>query len=236
MFIDKVEIIGKIEKDLYLNEIPAINHLKKVPIVFTSPVTFFAGENGTGKSSVIEAIAIASKFNPEGGTKNYSFSTAETHSELWKRIRISKTVFFKWGYFLRAESFYNAANYYDNLEENQKKFLMNLSHGESFLSVLEDNITSEGLYIFDEPEAALSPMKLLSLMVLIDKAVKYGSQFIIATHSPMLMTFPNSKLLYFTDKGIEEIPYYETEHYFISKQLLNSPDKIFKSLFDDDID
>lgn len=232
-FIDSIRICGDFDRDEYLNDIPAIRSLKTAPIRFDAPLTFFVGENGAGKSTLIEAIAVACKFNPEGGTKNYMFSTRDTHSELWEKLRITKRGFPKWGYFLRAESFYNSASYSDSFDYMPTHF-HEQSHGESFLAVLEQNIGANGLYILDEPEAALSPMRILRLMVLMHRAILNGSQFIIATHSPLLMTFPDSKLLYFGEDGVEEKPYYETDHFLISKKLMSCPQKIFEELFDGD--
>ena len=149
---------NRIDNDSYLKEIEAFNGVEKLD--FNKSITFFVGENGSGKSTLLEAIAIAHGFNPEGGTKNYVFSTHDTHSELCDAIKISKGYRKeKWGYFLRAESFYNVATQEENyadLKHPSAKY-HEKSHGESFLALAQDNLHPNGLYLFDEPEAALSP-------------------------------------------------------------------------------
>lgn len=190
----------------------------------------FVGENGTGKSTLLEAIAVAFGFNAEGGTVNFNFCTRETHSELYKHLTLGKRGFADDGFFLRAESLYNAATNIDILDEGvleERKIinsyggvsLHNQSHGESFLSIVQNRFSGHGLYILDEPEAALSPMKLLTLMAEIDRLVKDGSQFIIAIHSPILMAMPNSEILEFSKDGIKNVSYQDTEHFKITKSF-----------------
>ncbi|MFR8976083.1 MAG: AAA family ATPase, partial [Eubacteriales bacterium] len=202
------------------------------------------GENGTGKSTLLEAIAVAFGFNAEGGTKNFSFSTNQTHSELCDCLTISRSKFARDGFFLRAESFYNVAT---NIEEMDQEpaaappvidsyggiSLHKQSHGESFLSLVQNRFGGNGVYILDEPEAALSPAKLLTLIAEINLLVKKNSQFIIATHSPMLMTFPNAKIYQFSEEGIQPVTYSETEHFQLTKRFLNSPGQMLDILLDD---
>ena len=173
----------KIEENSYLRKIEAIHNLEK--LVFEKPITFLVGENGSGKSTLLEAIAVAYGFNPEGGTKNYSFSTYDSHSKLYEAIRVAKGFRkAKWGYFLRAESFYNVATkeeeYADWGHPSQKYH--EKSHGESFLALAQNQLRPNGLYLFDEPEAALSPQRQLTLLMEICSCAKQGSQFIIVTH------------------------------------------------------
>ena len=231
-------------KDSYLYDLPVVQHLrteKSLPI--TNAVTFFVGENGTGKSTLLEAIAVAYGFNAEGGTRNFNFSTNQSHSELFKHLILAKSSYPKDGFFLRAESFYNAASYIDQIDREPSfqppvvesyggVSLHEQSHGESFLSLVQNRFGGEGLYLLDEPEAALSPTRLFTLMVEMDRLVKKNSQFIIATHSPILLAFPSAKIYEFFTDGIEAVPYESTEHYKVTKQFLENPERMLKYLLE----
>jgi predicted ATPase len=218
--------------DTYPFNIPAVANLQKLS--FHPDVTFIIGENGTGKSTIIEAIAIAMGFGPEGGTKNVRFSTADTVSELHKHIRIAKS--YKRPsdfYFFRAESFYNVATYMDTtgyLGGYGNKSLHRRSHGESFMAALTMKLKGNGFYIFDEPEAALSPTRQMSAITAIHDLVKNGSQFIIATHSPILLAYPNSKIVQIDSEGLKEKKYEDTEHYKITRDFLNKYDQMINIL------
>lgn len=225
----------------WLRKIPAIAHLMREPLQLHRPITFFVGENGTGKSTLLEAIAVASGFNPEGGTRNFNFSTNDTHSNLSQHLRLVRTRFPKDGFFLRAESFYNVASYIDQIDSEPglggkviRSYggisLHDQSHGESFLALVQNRFNSNGFYLLDEPEAALSPMRLMTLMAEIHTLAAGGAQFLIATHSPILMTLPNAQILQFTTEGIEEVSYRETEHFQITKQFLDSPERMLHYL------
>lgn len=235
-YISKILFDGNVDENSYLNNLPVIKYLKKEKeISFSSPVTFFVGENGTGKSTLLEAIAVAFGFNAEGGSKNFTFSTNDTHSLLCEHIEIAKRRFAKDGFFLRAESIYNAATYIDEVKATHNYggvSLHNQSHGESFMSIIKNRFFGNGIYILDEPEAALSPNRLLTLMSEINELVKNDSQFIIATHSPILLAFPNAQILEFNEDGIKEVSYTETEHYKITKSFLDNPEKMLYYLFD----
>lgn len=208
-------------------------------LTFHENVTFFVGENGTGKSTLIEAIAMAMGLNPEGGNKNTTFATEETHTSLNKFIRTIKgfnkpTDY----YFLRAESFYNVATYMDRLippplQGYGGKSLHQQSHGEAFMSVISNKMRGGGLYFMDEPEAALSPSRQMSALVEINRLVKMGSQFIIATHSPILLSYPQAKIYQIDDTGIHKVSYEETDHYQITKNFLNRHDMMLKELLDE---
>ncbi len=224
-------------KDGYLDLIPAVNHLKcGNPLTFSSPVTFFVGENGTGKSTLLEAIAVAFGFNPEGGTVNFTFSTNSSHSCLYEHLTLKKRRFAKDGFFLRAESVYNLASNIDEIRAVGSYggvSLHNQSHGESFMSIVQNRFLGKGLYILDEPEAALSPGRQLTLLAEIDRLVKDNSQFIVATHSPILMAYPGAEIFMFSKNGIIRQEYKETEHYKITKEFLNSPERMLKYLLKD---
>lgn len=233
-YISEIHFDNSLGNHSYLNKLPIIKYLSKVrKLRFSSNVTFFVGENGTGKSTLLEAIAVAYGFNAEGGTKNFSFSTNKTHSELWEHLTLVKKDYAKDGFFLRAESLYNAATYIDEVDATHNygnTSLHNQSHGESFLSIVQNRFSGKGLYILDEPEAALSPMKLLTLMAEMDTLVKDDSQFIIATHSPILMAFPNAELWEFSQDGIQKVQYRDTEHYQVTKSFLDNPERMLHYL------
>lgn len=206
-------------------------------------VTYIVGENGTGKSTILEAIATAYGFNPEGGTKNFNFSTIETHSDLHKYLILVKGIRKpEDGFFLRAESFYNLATNIDKLDQHNfgSKIidsygglsLHEQSHGESFFSVFVNRFSGEGLYILDEPEAALSPSRQMSMLSRIHELVLKNSQFIIATHSPIIMAYPNS-IIYEIKDGINKVKYEDTEHYLVMKSFMNNTDKMFDILMED---
>ena len=222
----------------YLYGLPVIQYLNKCEVLkFNAPVTFFVGENGTGKSTLIEAIAAASGMNPEGGSRDHSFSTVNTCSGLEELITLVRTVSPKDAFFLRAESFYNMASYLDDtnlmLRYGGVSFHRQ-SHGESFLALIQNRFEGRGLYILDEPEAALSPKKLMSLLTIIDDLVKRDSQFIIATHSPILTAYPDSEILQFSDDGIVKTDYFETEHYKLTKMFIDNPERMIHYLIDTD--
>ena len=236
MYLRGIRLGKPPEKESYIWSIPAISYLKQVDsLTFHSPVTFFVGENGTGKSTLLEAIAVSMGFNAEGGSRDFSFSTKETHSELYEWITTIKTVSPKDGFFLRAESFYNIASYLD--ENSELKRYGNVSfheqsHGEAFLSLITNRFEGNGLYLLDEPESALSPLRLMSLLAEIDRLVKEDSQFIIATHSPILLAFPQAEIYECSDSGIRKVMYRETESYQLTKQFLDNPEGMLHYLLE----
>jgi len=222
---------NKIEQHSYLRNIEAINGLERLE--FTKPITFFVRENGSGKSTLLEAIAVAYGFNPEGGTKNYVFSTYDSHSELCNAMRISKGYRkANWGYFLRAESFYNVATKeeeYADIAHPSEKY-HEKSHGESFLAIAQSQLRANGVYIFDEPEAALSPQRQLTLLMEIYECVRRGSQFIIVTHSPILLGIPGAEILTFDDGFIHSCEYEETDSYQVTEMFINNREQILGRL------
>lgn len=200
-------------------------------------VTFFAGENGSGKSTLLEAIAERCGFNPAGGNRNHTYAHYETESGLASALKLSWSTKepIKQGFCLRAESFFNFATYMDEVGPPRGKSFHAQSHGESFLAAFERYLdTDQGIYLLDEPEAALSPTRQLAfLRILYDLSTPRRGQFIIATHSPILLAFPGASILWFGDDGISEIQYCETEHYQVTRRFLQDPDSYFRTLFSD---
>ena len=222
---------NKVDENSYLRKIEALRDIDKIE--FSKPVTFLVGENGTGKSTLLEAIAIAHGFNPEGGTKNYSLSTRDTHSELCDAIRLSRGYRKeRWGYFLRAESFYNVATQEEEYADGShpSEHYHDRSHGESFLKLVQNNIRPNGLYLFDEPEAALSPQRQLTVLREIYQAANEGAQFIIATHSPILLGIPNADIFCFDDGSIHACSYEETESYRVTEMFINNRERLLNGL------
>lgn len=222
--------------DEYPFSIPAIRELDYLE--FHPDVTFFVGENGTGKSTLIEAIAIAMGFGPAGGTRNVRLSSEEDTSGLSNYLKLIKS-FAKPEdyYFLRAESFYNVATYMDSvgyLSGYGGKSLHERSHGEAFLTTLNQKLRGDGFYIFDEPEAALSPQRQMAALISIHQLVENRSQFIIATHSPILLAYPHSKIMLFDDSGLREVQYEDTEHYSVTKEFLNNHKRMIHYLLHDE--
>src|SRR5690606_12908932 len=182
--------------------------------------------NGSGKSTILEAIALSLGYSAEGGTKNVRFSTTENSaSHLHSALRLSRSIKKPAdGYFLRAESFFNVASYMDDvgyLKSYGDRSLHASSHGEAFMAVLLHKFRGKGLYLLDEPEAALSPNRQLAALSAIDQLVDDQSQFIIATHSPIMLSYPRAKILQFDGSGITEIAYEDTEHYAVTRDFLN---------------
>ena len=224
------------DRALYPFSLPAIAGLGK--IAFHPKVTFLVGENGSGKSTLIEALAVAWGFNPEGGSKNFRFGTFASHSPLHGVLRLTRgTRRARDGFFLRAESYYNAATYLEGLGDNPLaayggKSLHAQSHGESFLALLEHRLGGKGLYIFDEPEASLSPTRQMSMLVRMHELIAADSQFVIATHSPILMAYPDAWIYQLGAHGLERVDYEDTEHFRITRSFLNNPRDMLRQLLD----
>ncbi|MBR9990408.1 MAG: AAA family ATPase [Gemmatimonadetes bacterium] len=218
----------------YPFSVPAVQALSRMPM--RAPVTILVGENGSGKSTLLEAIAAAYGFNPEGGTLNFRFATRESHSPLHEYLVIERGVRRpRNGFFLRAESFFNVATEIDRLGAVHAYGGVSLheqSHGESFLTLVTERFGANGLYILDEPEAALSPSRQLALLVRMHDLVQAGSQFILATHSPLLMAFPGAAILSWEDGEIREAEYEDTEHYQVSRRFLMDHKGVLRKLLD----
>lgn len=220
--------------------LPAVRNLENLEL--HPRVTFFVGENGTGKSTILEAIAVAFGFNPEGGTRNFNFSSMDTHSDLHSYIKLVKGVKKpRDGFFLRAESLYNVAT---NIEELDRegcwpkvidsyggRSLHEQSHGESFLAIFMNRFGGKGVYILDEPEAALSPSRQMTMLSRMHELTGRESQFIIATHSPIVMAYPDS-IIYEIKENIQAVKYEDTEHYQITKSFLNNTRRMLDVLME----
>lgn len=233
---EKINLFSK-----YPFNLPIIKNL--TTLQFHPKVTFIVGENGSGKSTLLEAIAVAYGFNAEGGTKNFTFSSKDTHSELCNFIKLIKGVKRpRDNFFLRAESFYNFATNIDELDSEPGfgppiinsyggDSLHEQSHGESFWAIFLNRFRGNGLYILDEPEAALSPSRQMAMITRIHELTKKDSQFIIATHSPIIMAYPDS-LIYQIKDDIQSVKYEDTEHYQVTRTFLNNSKKMLEMLME----
>lgn len=227
-----------IDYDSYPFSIPAVRELGNID--FHPNVTFFVGENGAGKSTVMEALAVGLGFGAEGGTKNVQFRTADSISPLHECLRLARGVPKpNDGYFLRAESFFNVATYMDEtlyLKGYGGQSLHAQSHGESFMAVLVNKLRGNGIYLLDEPEAALSPNRQLAALNAIHQLVEDRSQFIIATHSPILLSYPYAKIIQFDNSGVSEVAFEDTEHFAVTRDFLNNYPRRLEQLLSDDAD
>lgn len=224
----------------YPFNIPSVASLEAIEI--TSRVCFFVGENGTGKSTLLEAIAAHYGYGLEGGNRNYSPSTTasvRSIEPLVGALRLSFTKRTGAGFYLRAESFFNVASHVDSVGGSESyggKSLHAQSHGESFISLLQHRFTRSGFYLMDEPEAALSPQRQLSFLVLMHDLLTNNDdiQFLIATHSPILLAYPDAQILSFDGEKIHEIGYRESQPFQLMSRFVGSPERYIKALFSDE--
>lgn len=220
--------------DTYPFNLPAVRHLETLPL--HPAVTFLVGENGSGKSTLLEALAVSAGFNAEGGSRNFNFSTRASHSDLHRHLRLTRSHKRPGtGFFLRAESFFNVATEIERLGVGDAyggRSLHEQSHGEAFLALLKNRFGPHGLYFLDEPEAALSPSRQLAALVRIHDLVGEGSQFIIATHSPILMAYPDALILSVGEHGLAPIRYEDTEHYSLTRRFLTDTPGMLKKLLE----
>jgi predicted ATPase len=227
--------------DAYPFSLAAVSGLETVE--FHPAVTFFVGENGSGKSTLLEAIAVALGLNAEGGSKNFNFSTRGSHSQLSEFLVLRRSLNKPRDlWFLRAESFFNVASEIERLDVGGGgpriinsyggKSLHEQSHGESFFALFRNRFGGQGLYLLDEPEAALSPMRQLGFLSMMHDLVRLGSQFIIATHSPIIMAYPGATIYSIGGAALLRVPYEETEHYRVTRDFLDHPSRSLDVLLD----
>ncbi len=221
--------------------IPAIRDLDAIE--FEQPVTFLVGENGAGKSTLLEAIAVGCGLNPEGGSRNFDFSTRFSHSRLAGFLRLSRSPRrVRDSFFLRAESFFNVATEIEALDREPGggriidgfggRSLHEQSHGESFFALFMNRLRGAGLFLLDEPEAALSPIRQLSFLSRLHQLVQDGAQFVIATHSPILMAYPQATIFLMADGAPSPIAYHDTEHYQVTRNFLDRTEQMLDQLLD----
>jgi predicted ATPase len=246
-FISRVQLLSERVPSFaaYPFSIPAVRTLVDGLAPHPS-VTFLAGENGSGKSTLLEAIAVAAGFNPEGGSMNFRFSLRASESDLHRCLRLTKTERRpRTGFFLRAESLFNVATNIEELDREPApappiidsyggKSLHEQSHGETFLAVMRHRFGNEGLYVLDEPEAALSPTRQLGFLRRLHELVEAGSQFIIATHSPIVMAYPNAQLYWLSTEGIRPARLQEVDHFQITKRFLADPQNFLSTVLGND--
>jgi predicted ATPase len=223
--------------DEYPFAVPVIRSLHTLAL--HPAVTFLVGENGSGKSTLLEAIAVAAGFNAEGGSRNFRFSTRASHSSLHECLRVVRGTHRETdGFFLRAESLYNTATVIDEVDRlatrPPPRSLHEQSHGESFMALMTERFRGNGLYLMDEPEAALSPTRQMTMVSLIHQFVTSGAQLVIATHSPILMAYPNAQILECSDAGMRRVAYEDTEHYTVTRDFLNRYPAMLKVLLEDE--
>ncbi|ASS67372.1 MULTISPECIES: AAA family ATPase [unclassified Paenibacillus] len=227
----------------YPFSLPVIREMDKITL--HPKVTYIVGENGMGKSTLLEGLAVSWGFNAEGGGLNFTFSTYASHSELHRHLRLARgTRKPRDGFFFRAESYYNLASNIEELDREGSgpsiidsyggRSLHEQSHGESFFAAFMNRFGGGGLYVMDEPEAALSPTRQLSMLARIHELVGKGSQFIISTHSPILMAYPDAVIYQLSGSGIEEVALEETEHFRVTRQFLNNRSPMLEELFSEE--
>jgi len=228
------------DPNAYPFSIPALRELEELAL--DPAVTFFVGENGSGKSTLVEAIAIAAKLNPEGGSRFVTLKTADAHSGLHRHMRLVRgRRRIRDGYFLRAESFFNVATYFEQMEKEHPgaltpyggKSLHAQSHGESFLALIGNRFGADSFFVLDEPEAALSLRGQLALMRRMYELIAQGSQFVVSTHSPVLLGYPAATIYALSDGGIARIAYEQTDNYTLTRSFLDDRDQFFRHLFKD---
>jgi predicted ATPase len=227
-----VSLSEKLDPTRYPFNVRAFSH--GIDLEFRTNVTFFVGENGSGKSTLLEALAECCGFNPEGGNRDHHRASLADRSELAQALRLSWFPKIAEGFFMRAESFYNFATYIEQVSDLRAyggKSLHEQSHGESFLALFANRF-EQGIYILDEPEAALSPQRQLSFLRIIHDLEAPGhAQFLISTHSPIILSYPGAVLFSLDGDSIREMAYRDTEHYLVTRDFLNSPERYFKHLF-----
>jgi len=236
-FLHYLKILtSNVDEQKYPFSLPVIQKFKKLK--FHPNVTYIVGENGSGKSTLLEALAVAIGLNPEGGSKNFNFSTKKSHSILYEKIRLQRGCLLPQNsFFLRAESFYNVSTEIERLDKITPllhhyggKSLHDQSHGESFFSLFMHRFGADGLYILDEPESALSPDRQLAFLTRLHELVEQNCQFIIATHSPIILAYPNATIYEVGDDGLTKTEYEQTQLFATMKYFVNNRTKMIKQL------
>jgi predicted ATPase len=243
-FIRRLELHGldpDEERVGYPWELPAVLALRDgLPI--GDEVTFLIGDNGSGKSTLIEALAVAAGMNPEGGSSNFAFQTRGSHSTLGRGLRLVRGATRpQTDFFLRAESLFTAATYLDELDGGDGRALEayggvslhEQSHGESFLAVLMNRFGPGGLYLLDEPEAALSTQNCLTCLRRMHELVTQRSQFIVATHSPVLLAYPGATIYALSSDGIDQVAFEDAEPVRLMRGFLEAPERFLRGLLGD---
>ena len=246
-FLEEVRLErgGVASFDEYPFSLPAVRHLDRLAL--HPNVTFLVGENGSGKSTLVEAIAVAFGLNAEGGSRNFSFETRGSHSSLYRHLVLKRGRTRPWDcFFLRAETFYNVATYVEEIDRIDApgsrpvgpsfgaRPLHEQSHGESFFALFRERFRGQGLYLLDEPEAALSPMRQMAFLRILDDHVNDCSQFVIATHSPIVLAYPRAWIYELGPNGAERVPYEKTEQFTVYRDFLNRHPLMVRSLLKPD--
>jgi predicted ATPase len=237
VFLRSLDLSEDAPKSGYPYELPAVRNLKRIKF---GQVTFLVGDNGSGKSTITEAIAVAAGFNAEGGSRNLRFSTYASHSTLSDNLTLVWNTRPRWGWFLRAETFYGMATHITTDDDPQAGVaslfgdLHGESHGESFLDIALSRFMGEGIYILDEPESALSAQGQLTLLRIIHESCRKGSQFIVATHSPLLMAFPDARIFHLDDDGPRQVQFEEVPAVQLWRRFLEHPPSVLGQLLADD--
>lgn len=235
MFVERAKLRPDPPSEGYPFDLPAVRHLEAIPF---DQVTILVGDNGTGKSTIVEAIAINAGFNPEGGSRNLQFGTYSTHSPLFEYLEVTSGHLPHWGWFLRAETFYGMATHIatDDPHYGVRAMFPDFhgeSHGESFIDLALSRFTRQGLYVLDEPESALSLQGQLKLLRIMHDGCAEGSQFIVATHSPVLMAFPCATIVELDEEGAHVRPYDDVLAVQLWRRFLEDPPSFLRHLLED---
>ncbi|WP_432187221.1 AAA family ATPase [Streptomyces sp. Tue6028] len=243
-FIQQIRLVPGVDDSRYPFSLPAVRHLARSgALTLPAGVTFLVGENGTGKSTLIEAVAVAAGFNPEGGSRNFRFATRATESVLGNHLILTRGIRKpRTDFFLRAESYYNVASEIERLNQAGPRPLLpayggvsphERSHGESFLDLATHRFGPAGLYLLDEPEAALSVQSCLALLTRMYDLIEQGSQFLVATHSPVLLALPGATIMEISDEGIlEQVDFDQALPVRLTREFLGAPGRFLRNLLD----